>query len=49
MHPPKRFKERRSISERTFLEIMVILAGLLIGELVWIVLFTFVALWLRRL
>jgi hypothetical protein len=49
MEGRRRAKERRAVSERTFLEVMVILVAILVGELVWIVLFTVIAVWLRGL
>lgn len=48
MKLPKRAGERRSVSERTCLELLVILAAIIIGEVVWLVVFTWIALWLRR-
>lgn len=49
MKAGRRLGERRSVSERSCLELLVILVALLIGELIWVVLFTFIAVWLRRL
>jgi hypothetical protein len=39
----------KPVKEWSHLELLVILAGLIVGELLWVVVFTWIAVWLRTL